>query len=492
LVLVGLVGAVAVATVLSAVLPGSGARWLVAAIATAAAMGLGAVGLATLRQPLIRPLDAITSAAHALQSSPAHNPGAGMDPAEVERSLRDSIEASGDVQSAAREAVEQGTILAVQVRSLMSRDLGDYPADWTVAAGVRPAEGVVAGDCFDVGLLTASTIGLLVLDIAGHGALSAFAALRCKDLLKAGLRSGMEPGQACGWLMQQDHGLDGTFLTAFVAIIDVRTGEMRYANAGHPDAIVRDGSSLTMLSPTGPILGPIPATWATNRARVPVGGTLVVYTDGLTEARDDQRSFYGAERLGEVVGRLECSEAQPFVEHLLHDLDTFQPARFADDVTLVVACRLDPAAGAAGCDPIEVGTGVAMDTAGTARVAELPATTTAPRLARAFVIETLEEWGLASLNDTASLLVSEVVTNAVVHAESASTLRIERADGCVHVTVRDSGTGLAGRAEARPGVAGGHGLSLVEALSTDWGARRVDGGHEVWFDLDDDPDRSPR
>jgi anti-sigma regulatory factor (Ser/Thr protein kinase) len=117
------------------------------------------------------------------------------------------------------------------------------------------------------------------------------------------------------------------------------------------------------------------------------------------------------------------------------------------------------------------------------RVVELPATRAAPRLGREFVRTALHDWGLAPLVDTATLLVSEVVTNAVVHANSGSTLCVEQMPAAVRVTVTDRGAGLAERAMARSGIAGGHGLALLDSLARRWGARRVDDGHEVWFDL---------
>ena len=117
------------------------------------------------------------------------------------------------------------------------------------------------------------------------------------------------------------------------------------------------------------------------------------------------------------------------------------------------------------------------------RVVELPATRAAPRLGREFVRAALDDWGLTPLTDTATLLVSEVVTNAVVHAHSQSTLCVEHSPATVRVTVTDRGRGIARRAMAGAGVAGGHGLALLDTLARRWGARQVDGGHEVWFDL---------
>ena len=60
----------------------------------------------------------------------------------------------------AREAIEQSAILAVQVRSELAGDLGDYPDGWTMAAGLRAAEGIVAGDCYDVSLISPTTIAI--------------------------------------------------------------------------------------------------------------------------------------------------------------------------------------------------------------------------------------------------------------------------------------------------------------------------------------------
>ena len=116
-------------------------------------------------------------------------------------------------------------------------------------------------------------------------------------------------------------------------------------------------------------------------------------------------------------------------------------------------------------------------------VLDLPASTAAPRVGRQFVGHVLHEWQLTDLADSAVLLTSEVVTNAVLHAGTASQLFVERVDSGIRVTVRDSGEGVAERSGPRSGVAGGHGLALVDTLADQWGARRVDGHHEVWFEL---------
>ena len=110
---------------------------------------------------------------------------------------------------------------------------------------------------------------------------------------------------------------------------------------------------------------------------------------------------------------------------------------------------------------------------------------TSARMARRFVLETLAGWGDEASMDCASLLVSELVTNAIVHARSAVELELSRdADADVlRVAVRD--------ASVRPPRMGGfdlealsgRGLALVEALSDRWGVEADASGKLVWFEL---------
>ncbi len=326
-----------------------------------------AIAAFLVRRWLMVPLSSITTAVRRIRNGePASLTPQG--PPELRQvavavdEMQRTISQQRDDAIRAREAIEQSAILAVQVRSELASDLGDYPDGWTMAAGLRPAEGLVAGDCYDVALLSPTTIGVIVLDIAGHGAQSAIAALKCKELLKAALRSDLEPGAALSWLSEQEHGLGELFLTAFLGVIDTDSGRGTYANAGHPHAILGVGSDLQRLGPTGPIVGPFVTTWETESMIVQPGGKLIVYTDGLVEARDADRMFYGDERLIRLLLSLDCPEAQPVVDRILGDLDDFHPGRLQDDVTIVVACRAGtdrPEDSTVSESPVSVGTGTA-------------------------------------------------------------------------------------------------------------------------------------
>lgn len=299
-----------------------------------------------LRRWVTRPLDHLTTAIGDLRQGevvaiPVEGPPEVRAVGRAIDGLQREVRSQRDRAVHAREALEQSATLAVQVNASLAAQLGDYPDGWTVAAALRPAEGLAAGDCYDVSLVSPHHIGLVVLDIAGHGAESAITALRCKELVKAALRSGVAPGDTLAWLARQDHGIEaGSFLTAVVADIDTRTGTCRYANAGHPPPPIV-GDVRRTLRPTGPLFGPFAASWGTATEVVEPGEKLVVYTDGLTEARDNARGFYGEERVVEVIADAACADAQAVVKVLLDDLDAFTTGRARDDVTLIVVCRTD-------------------------------------------------------------------------------------------------------------------------------------------------------
>jgi anti-sigma regulatory factor (Ser/Thr protein kinase) len=112
---------------------------------------------------------------------------------------------------------------------------------------------------------------------------------------------------------------------------------------------------------------------------------------------------------------------------------------------------------------------------------------TAPREARSFLRRQLDDWGLGpDLVDPAELCLSELVTNAVIHAGTAIDVALRLDGDRLRVAVHDNGTG--GQVHRRPVPApddiGGRGLMLVEVLSADWRAERDTGGTTVSFDLD--------
>lgn len=114
----------------------------------------------------------------------------------------------------------------------------------------------------------------------------------------------------------------------------------------------------------------------------------------------------------------------------------------------------------------------------------------APRQARRFVDETLRRWRCAEALETIELLVSELVTNAVLHAESPAEVAVVLHPERIRIEVTDGSTALPQRREAAPVDPTGRGLALVEELATAWGVEVRDEGKTVWFEVPrlDSPD----
>jgi serine phosphatase RsbU (regulator of sigma subunit)/CHASE3 domain sensor protein len=313
--------------------------------APALAVAVSAVATWLLNRWILHPLDAIGDAVERVRSGDLNATVPTLGPPDVAElgqrvdDMRRTIIAQRLDELRARESVEQNALLAVRVRNELAADVGELPAGWTGAASMLAAEGIVAGDCYDVTLLSPTILATVVIDIAGHGGGPAVAALRCKEILRAALRARMEPGQALAHLAGQVGDLEESFLTAFVATINTVTGDCYYANAGHPPALFQNEGILEELMPTGPLIGPFPGSWSTEKRVVKPGGQLAIYTDGLTEARNTGRAFYGMERLTERVMSVPCLDAQHVIDVCFADLKAFRSERLVDDVTMVIVCR---------------------------------------------------------------------------------------------------------------------------------------------------------
>ena len=303
-------------------------------------------GAAVVRRSATRPLDRIGNAVRDVRTGARHTSIPTTGPLELARlgadieRLRRQLNTEVLDAVKAREAVEQSASVLLSLRSQLQPEVEVLPDAWTAAGQVEPAEGVVAGDCYDLVRMSASQLGLVVVDISGHGAVPGVLALRCRELLRAALRNGLDPGESVHWAHDQLDDLgDETFLSAFVAVADLATGGLRYANAGHPPPIVCTSDLVVELSPSGPIVGPVDGQWKTAYTRLAAGDTLAVYTDGVVDVRRDDGEEFGVERLVDVVCRASYDEADVIVKRALDEITGFAPGRLRDDATVVLLCR---------------------------------------------------------------------------------------------------------------------------------------------------------
>ncbi|HWM20848.1 MAG TPA: SpoIIE family protein phosphatase [Ilumatobacteraceae bacterium] len=312
-----------------------------------AALACTVLAIWLFRRWVTKPLAEISGAARAitggqLAAMPTFDTTEFGDVADAIDSMQRSLVDERDRAIRAYEGLEQSAVLALQVRSELAEERAVTPEGWSLATRLRAAHGFVAGDCYETGLIDQYTMYIVVIDVTGHGAKAALSALKAKAQLRSALRTGLSPGSALGWLAQERHddAVDD-FVTAFIAVVDVASGECRWANAGHPPALLVTDGSAHELPHTGPLIGPFDAPWSTETVAIPHGGVVVVYTDGLTEARGEDGSRLGEVRLHERLETIVGEHIGPdeIVESLIRMVDEFQVGTPTDDVTIVALAR---------------------------------------------------------------------------------------------------------------------------------------------------------
>ncbi|WP_225826113.1 SpoIIE family protein phosphatase [Streptomyces naphthomycinicus] len=323
--------------------------------------------------------------------------------------------------------------------------------------------GRIGGDWFDTIKLPGSRTALVVGDVMGHGLNSAAMMGQLRTAVQTMAAMETPPAQLLRNLDDLARRLGDNYLaTCLYAVYDPIRGELTLANAGHiPPVLVRaeDGGSELLDLPTGAPIGVGGVPFEVTRVKVAPGDRLVLCTDGLVEVRGSD--------IGEGLAALCESAAHPAAsmddacDTIIRALNTHGGRK--DDVALLMA-RLN---------------GIPGD-----HVAEwrLDADPREVARARRQVRERLLDWDLPQAVETAELLVSEVVTNAVRHGGSDRIgLRVVRTDALLF-EVTDDEPALPAMCAAGPSDESGRGLRVVSRLAREWGASASGHRKTVWFE----------
>ncbi|MFJ6618047.1 SpoIIE family protein phosphatase [Kitasatospora sp. NPDC091335] len=218
--------------------------------------------------------------------------------------------------------------------------------DLRVAVRYRPAEKghLVGGDWYDALTLPTGDVLLCVGDVAGHGIEAATGMVALRNALRGLAATGAGPAQLLSWLNSVTHHLtDNVTATAVCGLYEPGTRRLRWARAGHPPPVLLRGGHATTLPQLGGILlGAVDhADYAEGELALAAGDTLVMYTDGLIERRDEslQASLTSLMALTEQAHSGSAAGADGLEEHLDHLL-RYSSADTDDDTCLVgVAVR---------------------------------------------------------------------------------------------------------------------------------------------------------
>ncbi len=213
----------------------------------------------------------------------------------------------------------------------------------TVAGLLEPAY-EVGGDCFDYAL-NGDRLSLAVFDAMGHGLPSSVISSLAVGAYRHSRRTGVTLEDLFSSMDEGVAGLMGdTFVTALAAELDIRIGTLRWTSAGHPSpVVVRDGTVLPEPEQVSSLplgLGLVAHSERTAPAEMHLqpGDRVLLYTDGVVEARSPEGDEFGVVRLMDLFVREGASGLLPseVLRRLVHACLDFQGGRLRDDATLLL------------------------------------------------------------------------------------------------------------------------------------------------------------
>jgi sigma-B regulation protein RsbU (phosphoserine phosphatase) len=218
--------------------------------------------------------------------------------------------------------------------------------DFAIASAGLAAR-VVSGDLVEAFMLPHRTLGFAVGDVSGKGVPAGVLRAFVRPILRHVAPLSASPGETLERVNRilYDVHLDALFVTLFLGWLDLATGRLRYASAGHPAPfhLRPDGDVTTACPATGPILGILDVrSFATESIALLPGETLVIHTDGVVEAQRPRGRALGEASIADLLARRARSSMVSICRAVLRAVEAHQAGRRHDDAT-VLAVRYEGA-----------------------------------------------------------------------------------------------------------------------------------------------------
>ena len=199
----------------------------------------------------------------------------------------------------------------------------------------------VGGDFYDFYFVDEDTLAFLVADVSGKGIPAAMFMMQSKTLLKSYAESGMSVNDVFTGANEKlcEGNEAGMFVTAWMGYLNIKTGLLTFANAGHNPPLLKraDGSFQYLKTRAGFVLaGMEEIRYRKNELQLQPGDKLYLYTDGVTEAINTQQELYGEDRLLATLNRNTETDPQTVCDAVKADVDAFAgEAEQFDDITML-------------------------------------------------------------------------------------------------------------------------------------------------------------
>lgn len=226
--------------------------------------------------------------------------------------------------------------------NLLPKTFPPFPArnDFDLYASMKPAK-EIGGDFYDFFLTSDNKLTIVIADVSGKGVPAALFMVTARTLIKDRARNGLDAAAvltSTNRLLCEGNS-SGLFVTAWIGIVDLATGDVNFANAGHnPPIIGHDGTYKFLKSAPGFVLAGMDGTLYKNQyLHLEKGDVIYLYTDGITEATDPVNNEYGNDRLLSFIQSKDADcEMQDLCISVKADVDAFAgEADQFDDMTML-------------------------------------------------------------------------------------------------------------------------------------------------------------
>ena len=242
---------------------------------------------------------------------------------------------------AERISTELDLAMKIQMSTLpIVKDTFKEHEHFDLAASMKPAK-EVGGDFYDFFPIDDKHICLIVADVSGKGVPAALFMMMVKMQIQSYAKMGMKPSKVLESVNKAicQNNKENMFVTVWLGILDVTTGKVVASNAGHEHPVIKSKSGKYSLFEDnhGAIIGAfIDSTFPEYEFKLDKGGTLFLYTDGLTEATNANNELFKVEGMLKSLNSCKSTDPTKILEHVHKDVDKFvgEAPQF-DDLTML-------------------------------------------------------------------------------------------------------------------------------------------------------------
>lgn len=227
-------------------------------------------------------------------------------------------------------------------QKILPQDFPAYPErkEFSIYAEMHTAK-EVGGDFYDFFFIDDTHLGFVIGDVSGKGVPASIYMAVSRTMLKAIASQIHDPAECLSTVntMLIPESDISTFVTVFYGVLDTETGEVIYCNGGHnlPYIVRNDGSVEEVENTDGLLLGKIePMEYSAKKLKLEPGEKIVLFTDGLTEAMNEEEEMYEEERVEEYLRNHPSDSDEKLLRGLIVDsLKFINKAHQSDDITLL-------------------------------------------------------------------------------------------------------------------------------------------------------------